>query len=610
MKKNLKCPNCGSSIDSFVTKCPYCNSEIKNIKSSKTMKEFSEGIQKILSYKKERKESLLKKTIGIDLNEEDHKIEEKHEREEKLSKYITSFPIPNSKEDLTEFMILSTSRLKEGRNESQTIKDAWKTKVKQIYEKAKISITDQKDFSKIEELYENSKVYLINDMSLYIYYYFSFMVLLTSFIILALYPFIGLTVLFISLSIGLLANYLIYNNNCIGVGHKTIKIKKKVLLIICGVLLLIGLMFLMIHFKANETKTNIINDYYDNEVQKYDVEITIEFEENIIFNRFDVDLTIYDKTESLTHGQDKVIHVSLPNGKHKLKFTSADGEIYNSIDLLVEGNTKVKYHLSCHFDEIRINERLIEHNVILEQKEEQTPQEEIKEEIKEEETTNEEEEEEEETELSEEEINELSDYFIMIVTPEEYVGRDYKELEEELKSYGCTNIKTEAKNTTDTNNKNNTIAEFTINGSGYESFTKFKKDALIKIVYWSNPNTQSSINKILYPDNKSKLGKDYESTSSIDGSKTYLNVDNKSNVPKLKKYEDSTITDGVYEYLEYLKNKGFNVEITKSNSRTPYSGFTIYETDFRVYNDAISWTMNLMVENEKYVEYEFYINVE
>ena len=616
-----KCPNCGSNLDSFVTECPFCKSEIKNKKSSKVMEEFSDGIQKIMSYKKEKKDSLLKKVIGTDFSDDD-KFDEKREKNEKLANYIEHFPVPNSKEDLMEFMILASSRLKTMKNESQKVKDAWISKTKQIYEKSKLSINDDKALNKINEMYEESKKYFASDDTMWWYYWCLFMLFGFSFGLLALSFFAWFAGLLILISIGLFAYYFI-NNKCFKFGNKVININDKKLYIICGSLLVVAMIFFGFHSIYSNSKEKVIDNYYKNVVDKYDVELDIEFEENLIFNKFDVDVSVYDQYESLKHGEDKVIHFYLTNGTHKIKFTSADGEISNTVKLEVDGNTRVKYHLSCHFEEIRVNQRSIEHNVIISKESENNTKEEENKtvdnnvtnetnetnETVETNDTKEEDVNETEEELSEEEKNEDADYFIMIVTADEYVGTDYKQLEEDLKEWGCTNVKLEAKETTDSNNKDGTIVDFTINGSHYESFSKFKKDSDIVITYWKN-NKKSCSAKILYPKKGSKLVKDYDSVSSIDGSRIYLNIDNKSNKPKTKTYEGAVITDGVYDYISYLKKNGYNVEITKYESKNPYGNYYIYNTDFMVSKCDISWTMNLGIQKEKYIEYDFYINLE
>ena len=112
----------------------------------------------------------------------------------------------------------------------------------------------------------------------------------------------------------------------------------------------------------------------------------------------------------------------------------------------------------------------------------------------------------------------------------------------------------------------------------------------------------AKMEKMVFPDPDSKLGKDIDSK----GKTTwyYINVDNIRNRPVKKKWKSATVTDGVAEYLDHLENLGYTVKITDTSSRTPYSGFTLYETDFKVSKADFSWTMYLCIEDEKFVEYE------
>lgn len=108
--------------------------------------------------------------------------------------------------------------------------------------------------------------------------------------------------------------------------------------------------------------------------------------------------------------------------------------------------------------------------------------------------------------------------------------------------------------------------------------------------------------EVVLPDPSIKLSKDFESKSS--STVTYINVDGTSNVPKLKKWGKATVTDGVAEYLDSLKEQNFKVEIVSTDKQSPYDGYTTYTSSFKVFNSDISWTMDLFIEDEKYVEYE------
>ncbi len=110
------------------------------------------------------------------------------------------------------------------------------------------------------------------------------------------------------------------------------------------------------------------------------------------------------------------------------------------------------------------------------------------------------------------------------------------------------------------------------------------------------------MDKMVFPDPDSKLGKDIDTKGKT--SWCYINVDNIRNQPVKKKWKSATVTDGVAEYLDHLEDLGFTVKITDDSSRSPYAGFTLYETNFKISKADFSWTMFLEIQDEKFVEYE------
>ena len=125
-----KCPNCGETIDSFVTNCPACGHEIRGAKSTSALKEFYSDFSKTESI--------------------DHKIN-----------MIRVFPIPNAKEDILEFMIMASSNFNADAyitvtGKDKKLSDAWKIKFEQWYQKALLMFRADPDFSKIQEIYDAS----------------------------------------------------------------------------------------------------------------------------------------------------------------------------------------------------------------------------------------------------------------------------------------------------------------------------------------------------------------------------------------------------------------------------------------------------------------------
>lgn len=125
-----KCPNCGEVLKSFASSCPTCGYEVRGAKSSQSIHEFA---------------------LRIANAETDA---------QKIS-VIRSFPIPNTKEDVLEFIILAATNFNAEQSLSDNgikkdVSDAWFTKIEQSYQKAKLLFSGDKDFSKIQSVYEQT----------------------------------------------------------------------------------------------------------------------------------------------------------------------------------------------------------------------------------------------------------------------------------------------------------------------------------------------------------------------------------------------------------------------------------------------------------------------
>lgn len=186
----------------------------------------------------------------------------------------------------------------------------------------------------------------------------------------------------------------------------------------------------------------------------------------------------------------------------------------------------------------------------------------------------------------------------------DYINKNYLEVMESLKEKGFTNFTIEEAETTDKNKTDGNTKEISINNiKETEKNTEFKKNDKVKIIYWKKKET--SAEALIKPPKGSKLEKDYESESKNDI--YYINTDGIKNIPTIKKWGKATITDGVYEYFEYLEKHGFKIKITKNESREPYSGFWYYESGFTATKDEKTWNLYCDIQDEKYVEYEFRI---
>lgn len=149
-----KCPNCGEVLNSFVTNCPACGYELRDSKNSSAVEELSRRLEEIEQNRDRTKVST--KILGaFNLSDGLTKTDE-----QKIS-LIRNFPIPNTKEDLYEFLILSKSNIEIDLYENTQIKsarlaisDAWKAKFEQAYQKAKLLLKNDDRMIEIDAMYK------------------------------------------------------------------------------------------------------------------------------------------------------------------------------------------------------------------------------------------------------------------------------------------------------------------------------------------------------------------------------------------------------------------------------------------------------------------------
>lgn len=118
-----KCPNCGEVLKSFTATCPACGHEFRGARVSQSVHEFA------------------------------LKLEQAKTNEQKIT-LIRNFPIPNTKEDVIEFMMLASTNIYG--EMPKPLYDAWRVKVEQSYQKAILLFQNDANFSKIQTLYDET----------------------------------------------------------------------------------------------------------------------------------------------------------------------------------------------------------------------------------------------------------------------------------------------------------------------------------------------------------------------------------------------------------------------------------------------------------------------
>lgn len=161
-----KCPNCGEVIGAFETKCPTCGLEFRDTKASTAVTEFSKQLDEL---ENQRKGKSMTGVVGQAFASA-FGVGQTDTIDKQIINLIRNFNVPNTKEDICEFLILACSNINDSvalaQNYSDVgcssdlefkalklINDAWIAKATQVYQKAQFSLGDSMDFKRVEAIY-------------------------------------------------------------------------------------------------------------------------------------------------------------------------------------------------------------------------------------------------------------------------------------------------------------------------------------------------------------------------------------------------------------------------------------------------------------------------
>ena len=106
---NIKtCPACGASVKAMQAICVECAHEFSNISANSTLLKLLDEIEKI-----NNNEISTNQILKGDLGEQTKKHQIEMERNKLKSELIENFPIPNTREDILEFLAYSLSKGKD-----------------------------------------------------------------------------------------------------------------------------------------------------------------------------------------------------------------------------------------------------------------------------------------------------------------------------------------------------------------------------------------------------------------------------------------------------------------------------------------------------------------
>jgi len=155
-----KCPSCGAPVTSFATKCASCGHEFRNIQAANSVKELSTQLQNAAERIRKEKENIVVTFHNAHLKNPLNVAKEIATLQESI---ISSFPVPNTKEDILEFLSIALPEAKKKSNSmggyvfdgSDGLKNAWLAKCEQVIMKAKFSMKDDKKLLEEIEYYSS-----------------------------------------------------------------------------------------------------------------------------------------------------------------------------------------------------------------------------------------------------------------------------------------------------------------------------------------------------------------------------------------------------------------------------------------------------------------------
>jgi hypothetical protein len=138
-----KCPSCGAPVSSFNTICSDCGHEFRNTQAASSIQKLYDEIQKIEESERSRERSWAQKIDG------DMGIQKSIAARQASA--ISAFPVPNTREDLLEFLSIASSEAKKklslfimNAHPDAILKQVWQTKCEQVITKARLSMKDDK----------------------------------------------------------------------------------------------------------------------------------------------------------------------------------------------------------------------------------------------------------------------------------------------------------------------------------------------------------------------------------------------------------------------------------------------------------------------------------
>lgn len=152
-----KCPACGAIVPSMAAKCPECGYEFTNVEVNSSTRLLMQKIDEIQAQYAEL-------TANVDNKDEStirtRGYQVKRQLNDRTAQLIQNFPIPNTREDLIEFLTLCIGNSKADSimlDGNDPVTPAWRKKLQQVIAKVKVALPNDQQAQELIEEYEGKR---------------------------------------------------------------------------------------------------------------------------------------------------------------------------------------------------------------------------------------------------------------------------------------------------------------------------------------------------------------------------------------------------------------------------------------------------------------------
>ena len=152
-----KCPACGAIVPSMAAKCPECGYEFTNVEANSSTRLLMQKIDEIQAQYAEL-------TANVDNKDESairtRGYQVKRQLNDRTAQLIQNFPIPNTREDLLEFLTLCIGNSKADSvmlDGNDPVTPAWRKKLQQVIAKVKVALPNDQQAQELIDEYEGKR---------------------------------------------------------------------------------------------------------------------------------------------------------------------------------------------------------------------------------------------------------------------------------------------------------------------------------------------------------------------------------------------------------------------------------------------------------------------